>query len=140
MNLMQLFRQSILQDKTSLFSFLFVGLLSAAVNLGSFGILFNFFHLNYQIAISIAFVLAVIVHFTANRQLTFKTHTTQFFPQLQRYSVMLVTNYFITLLVVHFVVEALHFSPYAGIICAIGITVGLNYFISRFWIFQPSSQ
>src|SRR3990167_4517352 len=98
-NLMQLFRQSILQDKTSLFAVLFVGLLSAAVNLGSFGILFNFFHLNYQIAISIAFVLAVIVHFTANRQLTFKPHTTQFFPQLQRYSVMLVTNYFITLLV-----------------------------------------
>lgn len=128
--------QHIIENKLSIILFLFVGTLCAIVNLTSFSLLWHTLHINYTAAVSCAYFFSVLVHFTANRHLTFKDHSTTFFPQIQRYLIMLLTNYLLTLIIVHVVVETLHFSPYIGIISAIGCTVGINYFMSRFWVFQ----
>ena len=133
-------QQHIIRHKISIFLFLCVGTISAIVNIGSFGILYNYFHLHYQISVTIAYFLSVLVHFTANRRFTFKNHTTHFIPQLQRYITMLITNYLITLSVVQIMVEILHFSPYIGIMSAIACTISISYFMSRFWIFHSSKQ
>jgi len=138
MILTQAFLKHLKEQKRSIALFLSVGTLAALVNLGSFSFFWKFLHLDYKIAVSIAYILSVLVHFFANRQFTFKAHTTEVRHQLQRYIVMLGTNYLFTLLIVFFVVEILAFSPYAGIVCAIGFNVTINYMMSRFWIFQPS--
>jgi len=138
--ILRLLLHHLAKHKASILVFLGVGTFSAVVNLLSFGFFWHYAHLNYQVSVSIAYVLSVLVHFILNRYVTFGDYSTTFLPQIQRYLIMLATNYLITLLIVQLVVELLHFSPYAGIIGAIGCTVSISYFMSRFWIFNSSKQ
>lgn len=134
----RLILQHIAANKVSVLTFLFVGALSACVNLASFSLFWNYLHYNYQIAVSFAYVLGVLVHFLANKHLTFRDHTTAFSQQIPRYIIMLLYNYLATIVIVRITVETLHFTPYAGIIAAIGFNLGINYLISRFWVFQSA--
>jgi putative flippase GtrA len=128
----------ITHNKKSILLFLTVGSLSAIVNLGSFTVLWKYMGVNYQVAVSVAYVLSVIFHFTANRNITFKSHRSHYLKQVPRYLTMILVNYLITLAVTHFVVEILHLTPYIGIIMAIGITVNTSYFMSRYWVFHTT--
>lgn len=120
--------------KKSILLFLTVGTLSAIVNFVSFTLLWKI--MDYRIAVSIAYVLSVIVHFSANRNLTFNSRDTNMLQQLPRYLTTIILNYFITLSVVHVVVETFNQSPYLGIFCSIGATVGVSYTLLRFWVFR----
>lgn len=122
-------------NRRSILFFLFVGTMATAVNFVSFTLLWKLVNLNYQIALSVAYVLSVIVHFVANRGLTFQGHHTHFLRQMPRYLTMLFINYLITLGVTRIVVELMHMTPYLGILLAIGVTVNTSYFMLRYWVF-----
>ncbi|EKD75548.1 MAG: hypothetical protein ACD_44C00102G0003 [uncultured bacterium] len=123
------------KNKITLLTFLTVGALSAGVYFLSFSICWKLLRLSYPYAISIAYVLSVLFHFTANRNITFKSYGTNILPQTLKYLTMVIMNYGITLLIVNIAVEILHLSPYIGIVCAIGATVGSGYLMSRLWVF-----
>lgn len=123
-------------DLRSATTFLAVGASSALVYFLSFAWLWNSLHLNYKLAVSIAYLLSVIVHFTANRRITFRAHDHVLSKQLAKYSVMIAINYCITLFVMHGVVTHLGWSPYLGIVCSIAMTVGIGYLIAKFWVFR----
>lgn len=123
-------------DMRSAACFVSVGALSAVIYFGSFTLLWRYFGLDYNVAISIGYVLSVIVHFTVNRRVTFRSHGHQLFYQLIKYLVMITFNYGITLLVVHFVVKVLDLSPYLGVVCSIGATVGISYLLAKLWVFR----
>jgi putative flippase GtrA len=129
------FYQYYMANQKSILLFLFVGLLSAAVNLGSFTVLWKFVGINYQVAVSVAYVLSVLVHFVVNRKLTFQSDHTHFLLQMPRYFTMIFINYLITLGVTRMVVELLHMSPYVGILCSIGVTINVSYLMLRYWVF-----
>lgn len=120
----------------SIITFLMVGALAAVINFSTFSFFWGFCKINYQIAISISYLLSVIFHFTANRRFTFNSHRERFLPQISRYLVMVGINYAITLLVMYYVVAMLHLSPYLGTIAAIGMTVGTGYLMAKFWVFS----
>lgn len=120
----------------SLLSFLTVGALAALINFSSFSIFWGFLKLNYQLAISLSYVLSVIFHFTANRRFTFKSSNANFFPQISKYLIMVSINYLITMAVMYYVVTILSISPYIGSISAIATTVGIGYLLARFWVFH----
>jgi len=121
--------------KKTVLLFLIVGLSSAIVNFGSFALLWQVMHIDYRIAVSFAYMAAVTVHFFANRNLTFKARNTHTLHQLPKYFTMIGINYLVTLFVVHIVVEKLNQSPYVGLVAAIGVTMGINYTLLRFWVF-----
>lgn len=123
---------------TTLFSFLTVGAIAAVVNIGSFFFLFQFTSLNYEVSISISYILSVIFHFTANRRFTFKRHDVHFYHQLPKYLCMVLFNYIITLGVMYFIVEVTQLSPYVGNVAAIGMTVMTGYAMSRYWVFTQA--
>lgn len=125
-------------DPKSALKFLTVGAISAVVYFASFTLLWKFFGLNYKLAVSIGYVLSVIVHFTANRVLTFRSHGQQLFQHIARYLVMITINYLITLAVVHLMVAVLKLSPYLGIVLSIGSTTGLGYLMAKFWVFRTT--
>lgn len=125
-------------NKRSILLFLFVGTLAAAVNFSSFTLLWKFVSLNYQVALSVAYVLSVIVHFVANRCLTFQSNHTHFLLQMPRYLIMIFINYLITLGVTRIVVEIVHMTPYLGILLAIGVTINTSYLMLRYWVFPRS--
>ncbi|MCD6038602.1 MAG: GtrA family protein [Gammaproteobacteria bacterium] len=124
-----------LANKRSIVLFLCVGTLSAAVNFSSFTLLWKLVGLNYQIALSVAYVLSVTVHFIANRCLTFQSHHIHFLLQMPRYLTMIFINYLITLGITRTVVELLHVTPYLGLLLAIGVTMNTSYLMLRYWVF-----
>lgn len=126
----------IFTNKRSIFFFLTIGVLTAVIYFGLFTLFWKFTGFSYQYAVSVAYVLSVIVHFTANRNITFKSQDTNIFTQLKKYLVMVLINYAITLIIVRFTVESLNLSPYIGIFLAIGTTVSSGYLMSRYWIFH----
>lgn len=123
----------------SLISYGFVGAFSAFVYFFSFSVCWNWFSLDYRIAVSIGYVLSVVTHFLMNRSFTFE-HKGQdnLLRHMIRYSVMLTINYLLTLLIVNIVVSGLGFSPYIGIATSIALTMGTGYVMSRCWVFKPS--
>ncbi len=122
-------------NKKTILLFIVVGTISAIVNLGSFSLLWNLAGINYQLAVSIAYLFSVIVHFSANRCIAFESKNTHFVRQMPRYLTMIFINYCITLMVTRFVVEVLSLTPYFGIILSIGVTINTSYFMLRYWVF-----
>ena len=123
-------------NKQSILSFLIVGALSAVENFVSFGVFWQLFKISYAYSVSIAYVLSVIFHFIANRNMTFKHRGTNMAPQISKYLVMIMINYLITLAIVNATVQIIGLSPYIGIVLSIGTTVGIGYLTSRLWIFR----
>lgn len=129
------FLQYYVTHRKSILLFLFVGFLSAAVNFGTFTVLWKWVGLNYKVAVSFAYVLSVIVHFVVNRKLTFQSDHTHFLLQMPRYLTMILINYLITLGITRIVVEVLHLSPYLGILFSIGVTINVSFLMLRYWVF-----
>lgn len=124
-------------NKQPIIPFLTVGATAAFINLVAFTLFWKMVHFDYSISISIAFVLSVAFHFTANRYFTFKSQATRVSSQFPRYAAMVLANYAITMVIMHLVVENLHFSPWLGIFISIATTVGISYSLSRYWVFTP---
>jgi putative flippase GtrA len=129
-------KKTILEYNNSFVMFLMVGCLTAGTYLSLFIVLSKAFHGNYQIAVSISYIVSVILHFSANRKFTFKKQTNLLSHQLPRYLILLVVNYLITLVFMHITVEVFFFTPLIGLVLTIGTTCMLSYLISKFWIFQ----
>jgi putative flippase GtrA len=129
-----------LNNKKTILLFLSIGSLSAIVNLGSFYLLWKFAGMNYQLAVSVAYLLAVIVHFSANRCIAFERHDIHFVRQMPRYLTMIFINFAITLIITRFCVEVLSFTPFLGIVIAIGITTNVSYLLMRYWVFPRRSR
>jgi putative flippase GtrA len=130
------FYQIITSDKQPIIPFLTVGATAAFINFSAFSIFWKWFHFDYRISITIAFVLSVVFHFTANRCFTFKSRGMNFSSQFPRYLTMILVNYLIAMAIMHVMVENMHLSPYYGILAAISVTVGISYVLSRFWVFS----
>jgi putative flippase GtrA len=121
-----------------LFLFLTVGSLAAIVNFSTFAICLNMLGWNYKVSVTVSYILSIITHFFGNRHMTFKKGHLSIVDQLKKYSVALVVNYFLTLAVVTMCVEGLHLSPYLGLVAAIGLGLGVNYSMARFWVFREA--
>lgn len=78
---------------------------------------------------------AVTFHFLANRYLTFKALHDNITKQFSKYSVMAVFNYFVTLLIVDFVVRVAALHLYVGIVLATLTTMLIGYTGMKRWIF-----
>jgi len=93
---------------------------------------------NYNWAVSIAYIVSVAFQFIANKCFTFKSETKSVLPQLLKYLVLLVVNYFITILVVRFVVEKLGLTAYHGVLASIPLIMVTGYLLLKYWIFKKS--
>jgi len=123
------------QNKPFLIFYLIFGAITAGIYFSVFTIFYEYFHLNYNIAISIAYMLAVTFHFIVNRRVTFKAHGHALNRQLLKYLVMLGINYGITLLVMYIIVY-FSLSPYLGMVFSIGVTIVSGYLIAKIWVFH----
>ncbi len=117
-------------------SYMIVGLCSAIVYLCTFGFFYEIKHLDYRIAVSIGYLASILIHFTANRRFTFKSHGFNFYKHLCKYLCIILINYLITLSITCLVVEYFMLPAYIGVGCSIGITVGIGYVTAKFWIFR----
>lgn len=117
-------------------SFAAVGLFTGIIYFACISVLLELFRTDYRIAVSTAYATALVCHFLANRNLTFRGHAGRLHLQLLKYGGMVSINYLTTMGIVIGTVKLLNGSPYVGALFAIGINLLLNYFISKYWIFR----
>lgn len=91
---------------------------------------------NYNLAVSIAYIVSVVFQFNANKYFTFRSETTSVVLQLSKYLVLLLINYLVTILIVRFVVEKLWLTAYHGVLASIPLIMVVGYLLSKHWIFK----
>ena len=138
MSLYTYLNKFIITNKSSIFSFLIVGLLTALFYLSFFSLLTYLCKLNYHTGVSIAYITSVILYFFAHRHFTFKNKDKAIKEQFSKFSLLVALNYFLTLVIVHSTVEFLRLPPLVGTLAAIIVTTVSNYLIAKFWVFQPA--
>lgn len=104
-----------------------------------FSLLYAFIQLMgvyYPIGLTIAYIVAVSVHFLLNRTYTFNAVLGTTRSQLVRFIVLLGINYGVTLAVVSLSVESLELSPYLGAIVGIVATTLTGFVATKYWVFK----
>lgn len=118
------------------FRYLGVGGSTALVYFGLIFVTVQGLHLGHLLAVSVSYLLAISFHFLANKTFTFRSRGGKVWPEVFRYILVALLNYFITLAVVFVVVDWGHQSTYLGALLAIAITLGLGYAMTKFWVFN----
>ena len=126
------------QHVLNFFFFLLVGLITAFFYLGIFALLWKIMDMNYHVAVSIAYVVSIVIYFFTHRHVTFKNTNNAIKQQLPKFIAMILFNYIITITVVHISVEVFSLQPYFGTVIAIGANTLSNYFIAKLWVFKHS--
>jgi len=124
------------EHKIQLFKFVLVGITTSGVNLTNVYIFYGLLQWDYRLAITIAYIVAVLCHFLLHRVFTFRAGNQQIINNAGKYSLMLLVNYGITLTAVLIAVEILGSSPYFGVIGAVGITAFTSFFLMKYFVFQ----
>jgi putative flippase GtrA len=118
------------------FWFAAIGAFSGAVYFISIYVLIEYLALDYRLAVSIAYGVALLCHFWANRQITFREQGGGVHLHLMRYSVMVALNYLTTMAIVIGAVKLILLSAYTGAVIAIVFNLISNYYLSKYWIFR----
>ena len=122
--------------KSEFWVYLVVGGLTALIYFGFIALGVEVLELDYRIAVSVAYVIAVSFHFAANRKFTFRVADNGVIRQSIRYSGVLMINYVITISIVSFFVSNHGVSTYLSAVISIVVTVGIGYLASKFWVFR----
>jgi putative flippase GtrA len=122
--------------RRSLFFYAVVGFFNTLLYILMFQLLWKILYLNYRFAVTGAYLVSVIFHFSTNRIITFQSGQGKLYHQIPRYIAMIVINYLITIAVVEVTVGVMLRSPNVGMLCAVVITVITGYLLSKHWVFQ----
>lgn len=109
-----------------------VGIASAIVDVGTMQLLITL-GLHYQIAVTIAFVIALGFNYTLHQRLTFQARYSH--ATVVRYGVVVGLNYLLTLACVQLSVSVLD-SVLIGKLAALPLVAVHGFLWGRYWIFR----
>jgi putative flippase GtrA len=135
-----LFTKYFILDRRSIIAYLVVGALTAMLYFSVFTGLWQILYVEYRIAVSIAYLMAVSFHFFMNRKITFQITGGNIRQEIARYAVMGILNYLVSMLVLEFSVKILLLSPYLGVLFGIATTLVSGYLLSKHWVFQVAQK
>jgi len=115
--------------------FLVVGAVTWCVYMASLAFGHQLMGWSDVLTISVAYVVTVSFHFTANRYFTFQAGQGRLARQLPRHGVLIVLNYALTLLLNTLLVTRLHWNLYFAASVVVVLTSALNFALSKYWIF-----
>jgi putative flippase GtrA len=121
-------------------TFLVVGGATAAFYYLLIYLFYGLFNTYYLVAVSIAYVTAVIFHFIANRNVTFGGRNGDTKIQIVKYAILAGLNYVVTLMVVALSVKYLILNIYVATALAILATLGIGYLGMKYWVFCAPQQ
>ena len=126
------------EHRAQLAKFVTVGFVTFGINFSFFHLFYGLFRWDYRIAVSLAYVITVISHFSLHRLFTFGAAEQQFVHNAGKYLLMLAVNYGITLAMVAFVVEIVALSPYIGVIASTAATASTSFFVMKYFVFKST--
>lgn len=119
--------------------YVFFGVLTTLVNIGTFGVLWHTFHWNYQIANVLAYWLSVLFAYVTNKLWVFNSHTTTwkaFWTEMLSFFLFRGASWvmdqgIMTIGVSLFGINALIVKIFDNV-----VVIALNYIFSKFIIFR----
>ena len=123
-----------------LYRYLIVGGVTAVVDMSFLAILFYGFQLQRQVSVTIAYVFGVMVHFTLNRNFTFRASNVFIIRQIGRYLIILIISYLLTVSVIEIGVNLFTLPILFVKAAAIVITFWVGYVLNRLWVFRVVEQ
>jgi putative flippase GtrA len=118
-----------------LFKFLIVGFVNTLIYflLLWFFLTRTFFY--YPIAIGLSFMIAMIFQYLANKRFTFKSQSKSLF-EVFRYLMMVTINYFLSLLMVWFLLTLIKVSPFEASAISAIVVAASGFILSFFWVYK----
>lgn len=112
-----------------------VGVATFALNFFLVWLFYGRVGLGYQLAVTYAYFITVVAHFTLNRSFTYGIAGGSAIPDTAKYGMMLLINYLITLSVATVTVELLRLTPYYGIVFATLATAFSSFLLMKHFVF-----
>jgi putative flippase GtrA len=116
-----------------------VGIATFGVNFLAFSVFFGLLHLDYRVAVSLAYLLTVCCHFLLNKRFTFGATEQKLRDNAPRYVLMLGLNYVITIVAAWLTVEVVGASPYFGVVASTAGTALSSFFVMKYFVFRDSA-
>jgi putative flippase GtrA len=126
----------LIAHRLQLVRFCFVGVVTFGINFSSFHLFYGVIALDYKAAVSLAYLITVVSHFTLHRVFTFGAGDQALFHHTWKYLTMLVLNYMISLTAVWICVEVARISPYFGIVASTFGTACVSFFAMKHFVFD----
>lgn len=128
--------KKIIENET--YSYIFFGILTTLVNFISYVFFTKAVAMDYKLAASLAWILAVLFAFVTNKLFVFNSKGLNFIAAAKEFASFLffrILSYFVDILTIIILVEWLGvFDPIAKLIASAVVAV-LNYFASKYYIF-----
>lgn len=116
--------------------FLFVGGLTTLLYFLLFNLFWQGLHWHRSVAVIIAYSLFMLANFNSHRRLTFKAHHQHWSKQIARYGLLVLLNFFLTVLIVQYFTLLIDGHAFASVITASALTTIVSYLLSKYWVYQ----
>jgi putative flippase GtrA len=136
MALFHLFFSRIFAWRAKILRFAMIGGLTFFIYYIFLWVCVDVFLIHYWLGIAIAYSLAVLFHFFANRRVTFNASDGDFFKHTIRYIISCILNYIIQLVVIYLSHDYYGYNFYVGAILATCSTIVPGYLLMSFWVFK----
>ena len=129
--------------KQNFYQFLRFGIVGGStmlLNLGVFHLFFSTLEIDYRVALTMAYVLSIVMHYILSRFFTYKSTSVLTGYSMASYIILLLINYGIAFCATWLAKEVLGLMPHYGIILSACITVFISYFYMKYVVFSESVQ
>jgi len=121
--------------------FVIVGVATFLLNLGSFYFFMKILHLDYRIAVSLAYLITVLCHFTAHRLFTFQAWEQALGRNALKYACLLAFNYSMTVAVTSLIIGGLGLPGYVAVLCYTACNAATSFLAMKYIVFRhPARQ
>ncbi|WP_416828549.1 GtrA family protein [Ectobacillus polymachus] len=132
-----------LNRRKEVFNYLLFGGLTTLVNIVTYYLFVKFFHVDYKVATTIAWIVSVLFAYITNKKYVFNSQhssMTQLFKEFFYFMGFRILSYFIDIFSMILFVGVLHVNDLLSKIIANVVVVVFNYFASKYVIFKHKTQ
>jgi putative flippase GtrA len=129
-----------MKNKKEIINYLIFGVLTTVVNIVSYSLFVEIIGMDYKLATTLAWFISVIFAFITNKHFVYNSKKRDFISvarELVSFSFFRILSYIIDLGMMIVLVEGIHLDSILAKVFANIIVVIINYFASKFFVFQP---
>ena len=129
-------KNKLLNDFVRFVKYCIVGLLGAVIDILVLYFLVKYANLNYLLAGSLSFVLAVINNYCLNKFWTFQNKSKKYFKQFSSFLLIALVGLILNIGIMYACVEFLNINYLTAKVLAIIIVTFWNFLMNKFWVFK----
>jgi putative flippase GtrA len=120
--------------------YLFTAGVSFVIYFAAIFVFFSVAQLPYMLAVAVAYVITLAVHFSMNRSFTFNSGSPAVLRQLLRYGATALLNYFVQIGVIYMLYSRWHTDFYLATLAGLIANLAVGFFLLRRWVFASDGS